>query len=112
MTEAQLNTVGYVLSRYGGMTGRDLETLSHNQAPWREADKHRNPGGSVRIEPESIAAFFAADGEEYDPPLDSDAVRAWLADTEEPPPGEPDESDDMGCLAAMREELLARTARV
>src|SRR3954454_3562950 len=27
--EAELNTVGYVLSRYGRLSGRDLEVLSH-----------------------------------------------------------------------------------
>jgi uncharacterized phage-associated protein len=29
LTEAQLNTVGYVLSRYGALTGQDLENLTH-----------------------------------------------------------------------------------
>ena len=29
--ERELNTIGYVVSRYGGLTGADLEILSHGQ---------------------------------------------------------------------------------
>src|SRR3712207_5760448 len=42
--EAELNTVGYLLSRYGRLSGRDLEVLSHGEDPWRRADRHRRPG--------------------------------------------------------------------
>jgi uncharacterized phage-associated protein len=109
LTEAQLNTVGYVLSRYGALTGRDLETLSHNQSPWQLADARREAHGSVRIEPDWIREFFAGDVEEYETPLDSDAVRTWLSGAREPtsrPKG-----DDKDRLAAMREQLLAKVGR-
>lgn len=83
--EAELNTVGYVLSRYGNLSGKDLENLSHSEAPWRDANTRRLPGGSVCIEQEAIREFFAAadDTSEDDIRLDSDEVRAWLADAEE-----------------------------
>src|SRR5947207_3630527 len=35
LSEGQLNTIGYVVSRYGALTGRDLENLAHTEAPWR-----------------------------------------------------------------------------
>src|SRR3954447_10269614 len=44
--EAELNTVGYVLSRYGRLSGRDLEVLSHGEDPWLQPDRHRRPGGA------------------------------------------------------------------
>jgi uncharacterized phage-associated protein len=84
--EAELNTVGYVLSRYGRLSGQDLEDLSHSQAPWRDANARRLPGGSVRIEPDAIRDFFAAaeDADDEDGiRLDSDEVRAWMAGAEE-----------------------------
>src|SRR6267142_391213 len=60
--EAVLNTIGYVMSRYGGMTGRDLINLSHAEDPWRRADSRRAPGGSTRIEAEWIREYFAGEG--------------------------------------------------
>ena len=33
----QLNTIGYVISRYGRLTAHDLELLSHAEDPWRAA---------------------------------------------------------------------------
>src|SRR5437773_7443863 len=35
LSEAQLNTVGYVVSRYGALTGRELEILTHGETPWQ-----------------------------------------------------------------------------
>jgi uncharacterized phage-associated protein len=78
LSEAQLNTVGYVISRYGALTGRDLETLTHNEDPWRRADRDRRPGESTRIELDWIRSYFATDHEEDQTPLDSAQVRQWL----------------------------------
>jgi uncharacterized phage-associated protein len=85
LTEAQLNTVGYVLSRYGALTGMDLERLTHSELPWQEADKRRQPGESARIEAEHLQAFFRSTGapDDSDPSglrLDADAVHEWLQD--------------------------------
>lgn len=56
--EAELNTIGYVLSRYGRLTARDLEHLTHGEQPWLRADVDRPPGGSTRIRPEWIRDYF------------------------------------------------------
>jgi uncharacterized phage-associated protein len=84
--EAELNTIGYVLSRYGALTGRDLENLTHGESPWQMADRHRRPGESARIETQWITEFFTASGiadrEEDDVLLDSDTVTRWLAGAE------------------------------
>ena len=65
----QLNTVGYVVSRYGRLTGHDLELLSHAEDPWRAADANRAAGGTVRIDAAIIREFFrAAGGPEPDLP--------------------------------------------
>jgi uncharacterized phage-associated protein len=85
LTEAQLNTIGYVLSRYGSLTGRDLENLTHGEPPWRTADSRRPAGQSARIEPEWMRAYFATDGAagtDQDVPLDAAVVAEWLSDAE------------------------------
>jgi uncharacterized phage-associated protein len=85
--EAQLNTIGYVLSRYGGLTGSDLETLTHGEMPWQRADEHRRPGGSARIEHGWMRDFYREGGaQERDSStivLDSDEVSDWLANAGE-----------------------------
>jgi uncharacterized phage-associated protein len=83
LREAELNTVGYVLSRYGRLSGRDLEILSHAEDPWQLADRSRRPGGSARIEPEWMRAFFATADDDDEIPLDSELVSEWLAGARE-----------------------------
>jgi uncharacterized phage-associated protein len=81
--EAALNTVGYVLSRYGQLSGLDLERLTHSEQPWTEADKHREPGSSAQIPNESIRLFFmsatAEDEDAETSQLDPDHLRSLLA---------------------------------
>lgn len=110
LTEAQLNTIGYVISRYGANTGADLSTLTHNQKPWQRANQQRRPGQSAKIETEWIRDFFAGDVEEYEVPLDSAEVRKLLAGAAERQ-GErvdADIPDEWDRLVAMREELAGR----
>jgi uncharacterized phage-associated protein len=80
--EAELNTIEYVLSRYGNSTSNDLINMTHNESPWQLADASRPPGGSVKIRREWMAGYFATDGAPTDGvdevPPDSAAVRAWL----------------------------------
>ena len=99
LTEAQLNTIGYVLSRYGALTGRDLEHLTHVETPWQLADSQRSPGGSVRIEREWIKVYFKTTGaaaEEDEIPLDSAEVARWLQGAELPTElPEPDSLDEL-----------------
>lgn len=98
LSEAQLNTIGYVVSRYGRLTGRDLEHLSHGEEPWRQADKSRPPQGSVRIEPEWMASYFSsADSDDDEPRIPPDEVSAWLrgADARRPGPASPDSLEEI-----------------
>lgn len=62
LNEAALNTVGYVVSRYGKLTGRDLENLSHSEAPWQRANEGREPGGRVTIRTEWLEEYFRTGG--------------------------------------------------
>jgi uncharacterized phage-associated protein len=84
--EAELNTIAYVASRYGKLTGRELELLSHGERPWRLADTHRIPGTSARIDNAVIRDYFeeadAADRAEQ-PVLDSDQVADMVAGAQE-----------------------------
>jgi uncharacterized phage-associated protein len=88
LDEAELNTIGYVLSRYGALTGRDLEKLTHSEPPWQLADTSREPHTSARIEIEWIRDYFAGDGsgsdlDEDDDVLDSAEVAAFLSNASE-----------------------------
>lgn len=93
LTEAQLNTIGYVVSRYGGLTGADLERLTHTEPPWQDADRARRPKSSAKISVESLRAYFgsAASGDDDDegdgaPMPDSADIAEWLARVTAPPP--------------------------
>ena len=71
LSEAELNTIGYVISRYGALSGRELEILTHHEEPWMRANRDREPGERVRIEREWMRDYFASDavGDELvDPP--------------------------------------------
>ncbi|MBV9141248.1 MAG: DUF4065 domain-containing protein [Pseudonocardiales bacterium] len=111
MDEAQLNTVGYVVSRYGALTGQDLEHLTHSEEPWKLADSGRRPGESARIECEWIKHYFKTSGhaenDEDEVLLDSATVTQWLQGAEQrrEAPGRPDSREE---LMARLEELEAR----
>jgi uncharacterized phage-associated protein len=85
LSESQLNTVGYVVSRYGRLTGRDLETLTHSESPWQRADERRLPGASSRIEVPWIHEYFraAAAPDEDEMQLDSAEVMTLLEGAQE-----------------------------
>jgi uncharacterized phage-associated protein len=83
-----LSVIGYVISRYGGMTAAELIRLTHDEAPWREVTECDVPDGwnDQEISCEALATFFRADAEQerlarlakaaYDDP---DARRALTA---------------------------------
>lgn len=103
----ELNTIGYVLSRYGSLTGKDLEILSHGEDPWREADQDREPQGSVRIEHDAMTRWFQADHDERSPgPEVLAEVRRTIAAR---PPHTP-RRDDLARLRARRDEYAAQAA--
>jgi uncharacterized phage-associated protein len=101
LTEAQLNTIGYVISRYGALTGKDLENLTHSEPPWQLADARRSPGGRARIERGWMREYFrtsgAAGADQEDAPLDSAMVAEWLrdADRRRRGPVQPDSPDEV-----------------
>lgn len=77
--EAAVNTLPYVISRYGGLTGGDLEILSHGQEPWLSADEERKSGGSGVIEHTAMAAYFTrSDLDEETPWPDEEAIAGSL----------------------------------
>ena len=101
--EAELNTIGYVISRYGGLTGADLERLTHAEPPWQEADTAREPKDSAKISLESLRAYFASptagdDDDAVESP-DSQAVAEWLGAVTGPPQ-EPGTRDTVESLRA------------
>ncbi|MGH3827990.1 MAG: Panacea domain-containing protein [Pseudonocardiaceae bacterium] len=115
MDEAQLNTVGYVLSRYGALTGQDLENLTHSEEPWRLANSGRRPGESIHIKPEWIKQYFRTSGrtddEEHGVSLDSTSVTQWLrgAEKRRADPIRPDSREELVTrLDELHERLTAR----
>jgi uncharacterized phage-associated protein len=80
LDEAAVNTILYVVSRYGALTGSDLEILSHGQKPWQIADEARHAGDSAIIEPAVMRSYFEqADLDEETPWPDDNTVRDALA---------------------------------
>ena len=85
LDEAELNTVGYVVSRYGGLSSKDLINLTHSQAPWKDADAGRPPRTSIKIQPEAIRDYFVSvdldeDGD-VTAPIDGEVLASWLRES-------------------------------
>ena len=86
LSEGQLNTIGFVVSRYGRLTGRDLQHLTHSEDPWLRADANRLPRASTLIQRSWIQEYFTSmpdDDDDDEGLLDSHSVTAWLQDAEE-----------------------------
>ncbi|RAY12951.1 hypothetical protein DPM19_23385 [Actinomadura craniellae] len=88
LDEAELNTVGYVISRYGTLSAGDLVRLTHSEVPWKAADNIRQVTGEKRakIELDWIKKYFedkeAQDDTEERPHLDEAKLAQWLAGAE------------------------------
>lgn len=115
LDEAQLNTIGYVLSRYGALTGQDLENLTHSESPWKLADSERRPRESSPIKPEWIKQHFRTSGspgsDEDEVLLDSASVTQWLeaAEARRNEPAAPDSPDELHArLEDLRDRLTSR----
>jgi uncharacterized phage-associated protein len=112
--EGALNTIGFVLSRYGRLSGSELERLSHTERPWLDADKVRQDAHrpSVRIEQRAIADYFVeqADIEESErvavDPRQKEAALAEASDFAARIADEPARRDDRGRLQTLRAGLL------
>jgi uncharacterized phage-associated protein len=98
--EAQLNTIGYVLSRYGALNGNELERLTHTESPWLDANEHRAPRQAVKITVDAIKDFFrASQDDDSDQSMlpDSDEVSKWLGSlsAQAPEQSEPNSLDQL-----------------
>jgi uncharacterized phage-associated protein len=85
--EAELNTVGYVASRYGPLSGNQLERLAHTEHPWQAGDARRKVGDSDRIEVQWIRRHFvaeAASDTDEDENLDPAGISASIANARTP----------------------------
>lgn len=104
--QATLNTIGYVISRYGSMTGADLEALTHNEGPWLQADERRGKGGSQLMPKDEIRTYFmkhpptdeSDDDEDFT--VDPTSLQAWLSGAKKRA-GEPLSRDDRAALLAL-----------
>ncbi len=56
-----LATMGYVLARYGGLSGPDLIRLTHAEQPWRATTEDTWSSSTIRID--AMADFFRRDEE-------------------------------------------------
>ncbi len=107
LDEAQLNTIGYVVSRYGKMSASDLIKLTHVEDPWLTANQTRRQGESVRIRHEWMRDYFRSNPVvDDDIPLDSEAVTQWLAEAAKERVGRPPGRE------TTREAILARLAEL
>lgn len=105
LDERVLNTIGYVISRYGGMSGADLMNLTHSEFPWIRANTYRPVRRSAKIRTEWIKEYHreAALAEREDrPQFDPDDVSALLTAVTQQQPGrtaKPDSLDDINAWA-------------
>ena len=102
--ERVLNTIGYVTSRYGQISGTDLMNSTHSESPWIRANAQRFPRRSARIKTEWIKDYYVAAGEveqEDQFSFDPNEVRALLTAAAAQPSRQiqPDSLDDIRAWA-------------
>lgn len=110
LDEAVMNTVGYVISRYGALSGTDLMHLSHSEDPWRRADAGRRPGTSVPIPLSWMEDYFRSAAADDDVVFDAAAVAEWLGDAERTR-DVPARRDDPAEILARIDDLQRQTGR-
>jgi uncharacterized phage-associated protein len=80
LNEEALGTVGYVVARYGGLSGKDLIHLTHGEAPWMNVSES-DSWSSPEISHTELTSFFSEDEDRVrldaalDGALRDDAVR-------------------------------------
>ena len=107
LDEAALNTVGYVISRYGALSGADLERLTHHEPPWESADEGRTRGSSAPIEQSAIEEFFrtVASVDDDEAPTLGPKAGSELVEGANERRGAPSSPDDLDRLRARVERL-------
>ena len=108
--QAALNTIGYVVSRYGALSGRDLQILTHGHSPWIEANERRLGSGqrSARIAAGVLADYFISAAHSEDDPA-TDVLLATISPprhfVSEASPTPDDVSRLRSRLAELRDQL-------
>ncbi len=103
LSESELNTVGYVVSHYGGLSGYELQRLTHTERPWIQANEHREgPGTSQKISHQSIRRYFSepTDDDDETDSLEPAVVAAWLSGA--------DQAGNRGSQTDSLDEIRAR----
>lgn len=83
-TELELNTIGYVIERYGALSPADLRTLIRASLPWEMATKAAT---TTRIDLSLLRDWFLRDDETDDPDderpnrAERDEVNTYWAET-------------------------------
>lgn len=109
-----LNTVGYVMSRYGTATPADLIHMTHSESPWQMGDASRRAGGNDEIHVEWMRDYFRAEGAPgagEDGPRIDDATLTEMFRGKTMPEGRGAE-DDLQQLRTRIKELRERVADV
>lgn len=85
LDEGHLNTVGYVMSRYGRLTGRDLMHLTHAEAPWIDAERERQRKGSKSepITPAALINYFRNEADDDTPRVHPEDLDDFLSGASE-----------------------------
>ena len=97
----ELNTVGWVLSRYGNLPLRDLGTLIRAQSPYQLAEAGRLPGQTATVDVDVMRRHFAATNaaERAEMGISEEVIAAHLAGAQERLK-EPAQVDDLDALRA------------
>ncbi len=103
LDNAQLNAVGYVLSRYGSLSLHDLDLITRHSAPAVEAGRGRVRTAAATIRHDAMTDYFAnvIDADPDTPLIDSDSLRGFLersrqaAEQDEGKPAQPDDMDKL-----------------
>lgn len=79
LTDSEKATINLVLGDYGGLTGRQLSVLTHDEEPWKETRRglSATERSTRRISPELMYDFYSA----LD--TDDDAIPVELLDWED-----------------------------
>lgn len=111
--EDALNTIGYVVSRYGALSGGELERLTHSETPWQEANAARSRSGTTaKMTVESIRVYFTRmdnDAEDTGAYVDAEELSAWLKDTKPLEQLSQETSDDGDSLTRRLRSLRGRS---
>lgn len=109
--ESELNTIGYIVSKYGGRTGSDLKHQTHDEDPYLMADKGRAKGASSRIEESWMKDYFRRAAIRDDPTANQPSPLAATIDAQDRPDPSHEIPDDLDRLRSRIAVLRGRHGR-